>query len=127
MAWLVSKLLHTSLEECYRCIFQRRRGPFSLGFQEQSECACAIEVLSINMTGWRDDMDSYPMEAALVMEFSTPPAADTCAPIFHRLVTLSGYSSVSMSPVSLPFPFKLTFEDDSISGFDDEHDENSRI
>ena len=37
---------------------------------------------------------TYPMRAAFKTAFSTPPAAETCAPIFHGLVTRAGKTSV---------------------------------
>lgn len=37
-----------------------------------------------------DNDDAHPMEAAFTTAFSTPPAAETCGPIFHRATGRSG-------------------------------------
>jgi hypothetical protein len=72
-------------------------------------------TLRIKRTHWRcvnltfnvqkkDKCVSHPTSAAFRTAFSTPPAADTCAPTFHWLETCTGKSSVK-GPSSIFFRF----------------------
>jgi hypothetical protein len=60
--------------------------------------ANALELCEFNIQcSIKDKRISHPTSAAFRTAFSTPPAADTCAPTFHWLETRTGKSSVKDS------------------------------
>lgn len=55
---------------------------------------------------------AYPISAAFTTAFSTPPAAETCAPTFHREVFRSGRELLSTSFVTPAL--RLSFVEGSV-------------
>lgn len=92
----VSELFHPRFERRDGFIGETRRGPFTLRLEKDGESIGPGEFR------YRAKVDTelvqtHPISAAFNTAFSSPPAADTCAPTFQGVNMRSGIESLSIS------------------------------
>lgn len=76
-----------------------------MGLQEKRESICTKADETECVHGIQG-MLTYPIVAAFITDFSTPPAAETCAPIFQG-ISRRGRNCVLSEIASVTFLFPL--------------------